>query len=86
MPSSLSKSIVIIDQPECVAVDDINVASLASAMRKILALEHMNDYCEIVLDFFYFHNLPAKSINPSTERFVGPNVHHDPSVLAVDGH
>ena len=29
--------LVIIDQPECVAVDDINVASLASVMRKILA-------------------------------------------------
>ena len=46
--------IVIIDQPECVAVDDIDVASLASVMRKILAWDWLacqNDYCEIIFGF-----------------------------------
>ena len=41
---------------------------------------------KLFLDFFDWHYLPAKCINPATERFVGPNVHHDPSVLAVHGH
>ena len=78
--------------PECVAVDDINVARLASAnkndenlIKSVLQLSIIYEYSEQML-LWWFGWSPAKSIDSSTEGFVGSNVHNNPGILAVNRH